>query len=122
LRAEANLCVAIRAWAAAAEGGELIDEPGLVALRVDAPLRAFNQAILTDRGAVTRNIATAVGWFEGRSRFRIRLREELAEGHDQAIVDAGLAPHGGIPSLALSSIGETAELETAGITIRTVDE
>ena len=56
LRAEANLLAAIRVWAAAASGGELFEVSGVLALRVDAPLRAFNQAIEEVTDAATRLI------------------------------------------------------------------
>jgi ribosomal protein S18 acetylase RimI-like enzyme len=122
LRAEANLAAAIRVWATAAEGGELLESPGLIALRVDAPLRAFNQAILLDRESVARDLGTAAAWFDDRPRFRIRLREELVRGQEAPVAAAGLTSHGGIPSLALAPISAVEASDIPGVVIRSVDE
>jgi ribosomal protein S18 acetylase RimI-like enzyme len=122
LRAEANLVSAIKVWAAAAQGGELLERPGIIGLRVEAPLRAFNQAILSEVPSVGSNLDLAIRWFEDAARFRVRLREELARDHEGAFRAAGLQSHGGIPSLALSPIADTAALDVAGVAIRPVDE
>lgn len=121
-RAENNLLAAIKVWAVAADGGELLEDSGLLALRVDAPLRAFNQAILFDPLTVAADVGAAARWFAGRPRFRIRLREGLVRGHEASFEAADLIPHGGIPSLALSPIDRIRPLEIPGVEIRTVDE
>jgi GNAT superfamily N-acetyltransferase len=122
LRAEANLCAAIRVWASAAEGGDVLDDRGVVGLRVNAPLRAFNQAVLTEPGTAAKDYALAARWLSGRPRIRIRLREELAEGLGNAVTAAGMEPRGGIPSLALAALSTVHALEVEDTVIRRVDE
>jgi ribosomal protein S18 acetylase RimI-like enzyme len=122
LRAETNLCAAIKVWASAAIGGEIVETPGLLAMRVDAPVRAFNQAILRDLATVRTDLAVAVDWLRGSPRVRLRLRDELARGLDGHFAAAGLTPHGGIPSLALTRLTEVEPREIEGVEIRPVDD
>jgi ribosomal protein S18 acetylase RimI-like enzyme len=122
LRAENNLLAAIRVWASAAVGGELLDDSGVLGMRVDAPLRAFNQAIFSDREVVNRSLATVADWFRDRPRYRIRLRDHLVPGNEPSFSRCRLVEHGGIPSLALAPIGDTEPLAIDGVEIRPVDE
>lgn len=122
--AESNIATALAVWARAAEGGgtERI-ERGLMA-RAAAPLRSFNQVLLTGGRAASglAEVAASAERFIGRGRrFRVRILEGLAPEDDEAFEAVGLERHGGLPSMALDLPAGAAKVSD-GVEIREVTD
>ena len=102
--AETNMLAALRAWAAAAEGGACEERAGALFARAAAPVRSFNNILIHDAGADIDAIAAhARAYFAGvGDRYRLRVRDDLAPLDDAAFNAAGLRRNGGIPSLSVA--------------------
>lgn len=105
LRAEENLLAFAEAWALAS-GGERWHRDGMLVVASGAPMRAFNNVVITDVTPRLRgNLCEAIGAFARRGvPFRVRLRDALAPGAADALSASGLALQGRIPCLVMSPI------------------
>jgi ribosomal protein S18 acetylase RimI-like enzyme len=118
--ADGNLRAAAQAWAIVA-GGDAWEDSGVVVAAAGGPLRSFNQVFITEPAS---DLAAALqrvrAYFaERRLRYRVRLREELVERCEPALLAAGFGPQGGIPSLALHPVEGSTDaggLEMASVT------
>jgi ribosomal protein S18 acetylase RimI-like enzyme len=103
--ADANLFATAQASAIVA-GGEAWDDSGVVVAAAGGPLRSLNQAFITEAASdLVATLQRVRAYFAERGlRYRVRLREELVERCEPALLEAGFEPQGGIPSLALHPI------------------
>jgi ribosomal protein S18 acetylase RimI-like enzyme len=103
LAAEANMLAAMSVWAGAAEGGVIERYDGAIFARCAAPLRSFNNIVITDStGNLPQLVADARRFFvPSDGRFRLRVRDDVPPVDDETFANCGLVRRGGIPSLAV---------------------
>ncbi len=122
--AESNIGAALAVWARAAEGGGIEQVVGGLMARAAAPLRSFNQVLLTDGRAASglAEVAASAERFIGKGRrFRVRILEGVAPEDDAAFAAVGLERHGGLPSMALE-LPAGASKVSDGVEIREVTD